>query len=219
MKCLFLRFITVCSLTVKYVTFNKHDTDLLSKSKLMQCIYLTWVFAFISCLITVTFHHVFLFSFQTFLWSSEWYRITFIVHRFAWTMEYIVFSVLLQRIAKKMLLEEIKANLSSDEDASSDEESDEGKKKTGKQNENTADDGEHQTHLEKSGAVVPVIISNVTWEIIKMFSIFNNKNLMSLSGRQINKSQCTWSWGLSSLLWLWKWFYFFCLFVFVGCFF
>uniref|UniRef100_A0A8B9CPY9 Transcriptional regulator ATRX n=1 Tax=Anser brachyrhynchus TaxID=132585 RepID=A0A8B9CPY9_9AVES len=51
-----------------------------------------------------------------------------------------VFSVLLQRIAKKMLLEEIKANLSSDEDASSDEESDEGKKKTGKQNENTADD-------------------------------------------------------------------------------
>uniref|UniRef100_A0A8B9CLR6 Transcriptional regulator ATRX n=1 Tax=Anser brachyrhynchus TaxID=132585 RepID=A0A8B9CLR6_9AVES len=56
-----------------------------------------------------------------------------------------VFSVLLQRIAKKMLLEEIKANLSSDEDASSDEESDEGKKKTGKQNENTADDGEHQT--------------------------------------------------------------------------
>uniref|UniRef100_A0A8B9T8I8 Transcriptional regulator ATRX n=1 Tax=Anas platyrhynchos TaxID=8839 RepID=A0A8B9T8I8_ANAPL len=49
------------------------------------------------------------------------------------------------RIAKKMLLEEIKANLSSDEDASSDEESDEGKKKTGKQNENTADDGEHQT--------------------------------------------------------------------------
>uniref|UniRef100_A0A7M4EQ57 Transcriptional regulator ATRX n=1 Tax=Crocodylus porosus TaxID=8502 RepID=A0A7M4EQ57_CROPO len=48
--------------------------------------------------------------------------------------------VLLQRIAKKMLLEEIKANLSSDEDASSDEEPDEGKKKTGKQNENTGDD-------------------------------------------------------------------------------
>ncbi|PKU45176.1 transcriptional regulator hypothetical protein [Limosa lapponica baueri] len=44
------------------------------------------------------------------------------------------------RIAKKMLLEEIKANLSSDEDASSDDESDEGKKKTGKQNENTGDD-------------------------------------------------------------------------------
>lgn len=42
-----------------------------------------------------------------------------------------------------MLLEEIKANLSSDEDASSDDESDEGKKKTGKQNENTGDDGEH----------------------------------------------------------------------------
>lgn len=48
-----------------------------------------------------------------------------------------------------MLLEEIKANLSSDEDASSDEESDEGKKKTGKQTENTGDDGEHQMHLEK----------------------------------------------------------------------
>lgn len=77
-------------------------------------------------------------------------------------MEYIVFSVLLQRIAKKMLLEEIKANLSSDEDASSDEESDEGKKKTGKQTENTGDDGEHQMHLEKkSGAVVPVITSKV----------------------------------------------------------
>uniref|UniRef100_A0A8C0IW02 DNA helicase n=1 Tax=Chelonoidis abingdonii TaxID=106734 RepID=A0A8C0IW02_CHEAB len=60
------------------------------------------------------------------------------------TMEYIVFFVLLQRIAKKMLLEEIKANLSSDEDASSDEESDEGKKKTGKKNENAEDDGEHQ---------------------------------------------------------------------------
>lgn len=43
-----------------------------------------------------------------------------------------------------MLLEEIKANLSSDEDASSDEESDEGKKKTGKPAENTANDGEHQ---------------------------------------------------------------------------
>uniref|UniRef100_A0A8C3P8L9 Transcriptional regulator ATRX n=1 Tax=Chrysemys picta bellii TaxID=8478 RepID=A0A8C3P8L9_CHRPI len=55
-----------------------------------------------------------------------------------------VFFVLLQRIAKKMLLEEIKANLSSDEDASSDEESDEGKKKTGKKNENAEDDGEHQ---------------------------------------------------------------------------
>uniref|UniRef100_A0A7M4FW59 Transcriptional regulator ATRX n=1 Tax=Crocodylus porosus TaxID=8502 RepID=A0A7M4FW59_CROPO len=51
-------------------------------------------------------------------------------------------------IAKKMLLEEIKANLSSDEDASSDEEPDEGKKKTGKQNENTGDDGEHQQNSE-----------------------------------------------------------------------
>ncbi|KAM6253508.1 transcriptional regulator ATRX isoform 4-T4 [Porphyrio hochstetteri] len=44
------------------------------------------------------------------------------------------------RIAKKMLLEEIKANLSSDEDASSDDESDKGKKKTGKQNETPGDD-------------------------------------------------------------------------------
>ncbi|XP_067404354.1 transcriptional regulator ATRX isoform X2 [Emydura macquarii macquarii] len=48
------------------------------------------------------------------------------------------------RIAKKMLLEEIKANLSSDEDASSDEESDEGKKKTAKQNENAEDDEENE---------------------------------------------------------------------------
>lgn len=43
-----------------------------------------------------------------------------------------------------MLLEEIKANLSSDEEASSDDESDEGKKKRGKQNEHAGDDGEHQ---------------------------------------------------------------------------
>uniref|UniRef100_A0A7M4EMV2 DNA helicase n=1 Tax=Crocodylus porosus TaxID=8502 RepID=A0A7M4EMV2_CROPO len=63
--------------------------------------------------------------------------------------DYHVCFVLLQRIAKKMLLEEIKANLSSDEDASSDEEPDEGKKKTGKQNENTGDDGEHQQENEK----------------------------------------------------------------------
>ncbi|XP_030064699.1 transcriptional regulator ATRX isoform X2 [Microcaecilia unicolor] len=47
------------------------------------------------------------------------------------------------RIAKKMLLEEIKANLSSDDDGSSDDESDVGKKKTGKPNEN-ADDGEDE---------------------------------------------------------------------------
>ncbi|XP_015281926.1 PREDICTED: transcriptional regulator ATRX isoform X2 [Gekko japonicus] len=40
------------------------------------------------------------------------------------------------RIAKKMLLEEIKANLSSEEDVSSDEESEDGKKKTGKPSEN-----------------------------------------------------------------------------------
>ncbi|XP_010146704.1 PREDICTED: transcriptional regulator ATRX, partial [Eurypyga helias] len=49
-----------------------------------------------------------------------------------------------RKIAKKMLLEEIKANLSSDEDASSDDESEEGKKKTGKPNENTGDDEEHE---------------------------------------------------------------------------
>lgn len=57
-----------------------------------------------------------------------------------------------------MLLEEIKANLSSDEDASSDEEPAEGKKRTGKQNENTGDDGEHQ-QVTKTGALVAVKIS------------------------------------------------------------
>uniref|UniRef100_A0A8C5KL61 Transcriptional regulator ATRX n=1 Tax=Jaculus jaculus TaxID=51337 RepID=A0A8C5KL61_JACJA len=47
------------------------------------------------------------------------------------------------RIAKKMLLEEIKANLSSDEDGSSDDEPEEGKKRTGKLNEETpGDEGE-----------------------------------------------------------------------------
>lgn len=143
-KYLLVSFLTVCSLTVRCETFKNHDTDLLPKSKLTQCILL--VYPVLSQLFIVPF---FLFSFQTFFWSSEWYRITFIVHRYVWTMKYIVFSVLLQRIAKKMLLEEIKANLSSDEDASSDEESDEGKKKTGKQTENTGDDGEHQMHLEK----------------------------------------------------------------------
>ncbi|XP_043753092.1 transcriptional regulator ATRX isoform X5 [Cervus elaphus] len=45
------------------------------------------------------------------------------------------------RIAKKMLLEEIKANLSSDEDGSSDE-SEEGKKRTGKHNEENLGDEE-----------------------------------------------------------------------------
>uniref|UniRef100_A0A8D2M8N6 DNA helicase n=1 Tax=Zonotrichia albicollis TaxID=44394 RepID=A0A8D2M8N6_ZONAL len=57
-----------------------------------------------------------------------------------------MFSVLLQRIAKKMLLEEIKANLSSDEDTSSDEQPEEGKKKPTKQTESTADDG--NCHIE-----------------------------------------------------------------------
>nr|KAF6491794.1 ATRX chromatin remodeler [Molossus molossus] len=47
------------------------------------------------------------------------------------------------RIAKKMLLEEIKANISSEEDRSSDDEPEEGKKRTGKHNEvNRGDDGE-----------------------------------------------------------------------------
>ncbi|XP_012610787.2 transcriptional regulator ATRX isoform X3 [Microcebus murinus] len=46
------------------------------------------------------------------------------------------------RIAKKMLLEEIKANLSSDEDGSSDDEPEEGKKRTGKQNEENPGDEE-----------------------------------------------------------------------------
>ncbi|XP_041596500.1 transcriptional regulator ATRX isoform X5 [Vulpes lagopus] len=46
------------------------------------------------------------------------------------------------RIAKKMLLEEIKANLSSDEDGSSDDEPEEGKKRTGKHSEeNPGDEG------------------------------------------------------------------------------
>uniref|UniRef100_A0A803VD71 Transcriptional regulator ATRX n=1 Tax=Ficedula albicollis TaxID=59894 RepID=A0A803VD71_FICAL len=48
------------------------------------------------------------------------------------------------RIAKKMLLEEIKANLSSDEDTSLDEQPEEGKKKPAKQTENTGDDGKPQ---------------------------------------------------------------------------
>uniref|UniRef100_A0A8B9G6X3 Transcriptional regulator ATRX n=1 Tax=Amazona collaria TaxID=241587 RepID=A0A8B9G6X3_9PSIT len=59
-------------------------------------------------------------------------------------VHHLLLSVLLQRIAKKMLLEEIKANLSSDEDASSDDDSDKGKKKTGKQIENTGDDEENE---------------------------------------------------------------------------
>ncbi|KAM8753314.1 transcriptional regulator ATRX isoform 1-T1 [Rhynchonycteris naso] len=46
------------------------------------------------------------------------------------------------RIAKKMLLEEIKANISSEEDGSSDDEPQEGKKRTGKHNEvNAGDEG------------------------------------------------------------------------------
>lgn len=44
-----------------------------------------------------------------------------------------------------MLLEEIKANLSSDEDGSSDDEPEEGKNRTGKRNEeNPGDEGELQ---------------------------------------------------------------------------
>ncbi|XP_013009137.1 transcriptional regulator ATRX isoform X2 [Cavia porcellus] len=54
------------------------------------------------------------------------------------------------RIAKKMLLEEIKANLSSDEDGSSDDESEEGKKRAEKQNEENAgdEDGKNQVNSE-----------------------------------------------------------------------
>lgn len=59
-------------------------------------------------------------------------------------MEY-TFFVLLQRIAKKMLLEEIKANLSSEEDASSDEESNDGKKKKGRRAKNKNNSGKHLT--------------------------------------------------------------------------
>ncbi|XP_006873799.1 PREDICTED: transcriptional regulator ATRX isoform X2 [Chrysochloris asiatica] len=51
------------------------------------------------------------------------------------------------RIAKKMLLEEIKANLSSDEDGSSDDEPKEGKKRTGKQNEEAPGDEEAKSQL------------------------------------------------------------------------
>lgn len=43
-----------------------------------------------------------------------------------------------------MLLEEIKANLSSEDDGSSDDEPEEGKKRIGKHNEvNAGDEGEH----------------------------------------------------------------------------
>ncbi|XP_062939126.1 transcriptional regulator ATRX isoform X2 [Cynocephalus volans] len=51
------------------------------------------------------------------------------------------------RIAKKMLLEEIKANLSSDEDGSSDDEPEGGKKRTGKQNEENLGDEEAKNQL------------------------------------------------------------------------
>ncbi|XP_019503717.1 PREDICTED: transcriptional regulator ATRX [Hipposideros armiger] len=51
------------------------------------------------------------------------------------------------RIAKKMLLEEIKANLSSDEDGSSDDEPEEGKKRTGKHNEENPGDEEAKNQV------------------------------------------------------------------------
>lgn len=73
------------------------------------------------------------------------YNSVFVFNLVYFTPKYVVFLIvfLLSRIAKKMLLEEIKANLSSDEDGSSDDESEEGKKRTGKQNEeNTGDEGE-----------------------------------------------------------------------------
>lgn len=73
---------------------------------------------------------------------------TIVIFLIAESMEYILFFVLLQRIAKKMLLEEIKANLSSEEDASSDEESDDGKKKKGKQSESRGNQGEHPIEVQ-----------------------------------------------------------------------
>ncbi|XP_060039130.1 transcriptional regulator ATRX isoform X3 [Erinaceus europaeus] len=51
------------------------------------------------------------------------------------------------RIAKKMLLEEIKANLSSDEDGSSDDEPEDQKKRTGKHNEENHGDDESKNHV------------------------------------------------------------------------
>ncbi|KAG8504973.1 Transcriptional regulator ATRX, partial [Galemys pyrenaicus] len=51
------------------------------------------------------------------------------------------------RIAKKMLLEEIKANLSSDEDGSSDDEPEEGKKRTEKHNEENLRDEEAKNQV------------------------------------------------------------------------
>ncbi|XP_036877669.1 transcriptional regulator ATRX isoform X2 [Manis javanica] len=51
------------------------------------------------------------------------------------------------RIAKKMLLEEIKANLSSDEDGSSDDEPEEGKNRTGKHNEENPGDEEAKNQV------------------------------------------------------------------------
>ncbi|XP_054975789.1 transcriptional regulator ATRX isoform X2 [Sorex araneus] len=52
------------------------------------------------------------------------------------------------RIAKKMLLDEIKANLSSDEDGSSDDEAEVGKKRTGKHNEETIEEAKNQVNSE-----------------------------------------------------------------------
>ncbi|XP_077165262.1 transcriptional regulator ATRX isoform X2 [Paroedura picta] len=60
------------------------------------------------------------------------------------------------RIAKKMLLEEIKANLSSEEDVSSDEVSEDGKKKTGKPSENRglSDEENEQEEISSSDSDV-----------------------------------------------------------------
>lgn len=41
-KYLLVSFITVCSLTVRCETFKNHNTDLLPKSKLTQCILLVY---------------------------------------------------------------------------------------------------------------------------------------------------------------------------------
>lgn len=64
-----------------------------------------------------------------------------------------------------MLLEEIKANLSSDEDTSSDEQPEEGKKKPAKQTENTADNGKHQKASGKEVVLWHLSwFTRVTWE-------------------------------------------------------
>lgn len=87
-----------------------------------------------------------IFLYIYFYFDSE----NFFLNLLHFTTKYIVLFLLsfYSRIAKKMLLEEIKANLSSDEDGSSDDEPEEGKKRTGKHNEeNPGDEGELQREV------------------------------------------------------------------------